>query len=172
MSEMTTMADMGDVKSKQIYLEVCMGIERLCADMYHYYSEIYEENHDASRLWKTAALEEENHQRQFELALRLLNETEIDVPFGCLNRAYAIQYKLLKLTDHVRNNKPDLLTAVSKAVEMEEILADLHAHTALKFKDESLQKLFKALSEADHEHVAALQSYRTVLYLPHTEMTG
>lgn len=165
-------ADMCEQMNKQGFFEVCMGIEQLCADLYHFYSKIYEENPDASQLWKTAAFEEENHKRQFELALRLLNDTEIDVPISSLNRAYSVQYKLLKLTDHVKNNKPDLLTAVLKSVEMEEVLADLHAYSALKFGEESLQKLFKALSEADREHVAALQNYRSVLYLPLTEMEG
>ena len=72
---------------------------------------------EASRLWKKTALEEENHRRQFELALRLVNETEFEVSKDGLKRAYSIQNKLLNLMEHIKDNKPDLLTAVTKALE-------------------------------------------------------
>ena len=166
MSEMTVMM------SKRNFLEVCMGIEKLCADLYHHYSEIYEDIPEASQLWKKTALEEENHRRQFELALRLVNETEFEVSKDGLKRAYSIQYKLLNLMEHIKDNKPDLLTAVTKALEMESKLADLHVHTSLHFKDESMQKLFNTLSEADRDHVTDMQRYRTILYLPLCEMEG
>lgn len=166
------MGEMTGMMTRKIFLEVCMGIERLCADLYYYYSEIYQDIPDASELWKKTALEEENHQKQFELALRLLNETEFDVPEESLKRAYAVQNKFLNLIDHVKLNKPDLLTAVSKAIEMEENIADLHVHTSLKFRDESLQKLFKSMSEADQDHIAALRHYQTILFLPQSEMRG
>jgi len=164
------MSDMSDITSKRIFLEVCMGIEKLCADVYHYYSEIYEDIPEASSLWKKTALEEENHQMQFGLALRMLSGTEFEVPQESLKRAYSVQHKLLDLINHVKDTRPDLLTAVSKAVEMEEKLADLHAYTALHFNDESMQKLFKSLSKADHSHISDLQRYRSILYLPQSEM--
>lgn len=166
------MSEMTNMMTKKIFLEICMGIEGLCADLYHYYSSIFEDIPDASRLWKKTALEEENHKRQFELALRLWNETEFEVLNESLQKAYSIQFKLLKLVNHVKNTKPELLTAVSRAVEMEEKISDLHAHTSLIFREESMQKLFKALSEADHDHIASLQRYRTILYLPLSEMSG
>jgi len=72
--------------------------------------------------------------------------------------------------NHVKSNQPDLLTAVSKAVELEEKLEDLHLHSSLNFKEKSMQKLFRALSEADREHIAEMQRYRTVLFLPQSEM--
>jgi rubrerythrin len=171
-SKGSTMSDMTVMMSKKIFLEVCMGIEGLCAELYHYYSEIYEDIPEASRLWKKTALEEESHQRQFELALRLVNETEFEVSKDGLKRAYAIQYKLLKLLEHIKSNKPELLTAVSKAVEMENKLADLHVHTSLHFKEEAMQNLFKSLSDADRDHVSDMQRYRTILHLPLCEMEG
>ena len=164
------MSEMSDVMASKIFLEVCMGIETLCADLYHYYSDIYVDIPDASRFWKKAALEEENHRKQFELALHLLNETEFAVSKESLKRAHSIQYKLLELINHIKSNQPELLTAVSKAIEMEEKLADLHAYTALNFKEASMHDLFKALNEADRDHVADMQRYRTILFLPLSEM--
>lgn len=164
------MSAMSGMITRKIFLEVCMGIEMLCADLYHFYSKIYEDIPEASKLWKKTALEEENHQKQFELVLRLLDEIEFEVPRDSLQRAYSIQFKLLKFTDQIKSTKPELLTAFSKAIEMEEKLADLHVHTALRFEEESMQNLFKALSEADRDHVAELQRYQTVLYLPQCVM--
>lgn len=166
------MSEMTELTTKKNFLEVCMGIEGLSADLYHHYSKIYEDIPEASRLWEKTALEEENHQKQFELASRLVSETEFEVSKDGLKRAYSIQIKLLQLLEHIKNNKPELLTAVSKALEMEEKLADLHAHTSLNFKEESMQNLFKALSEADRGHVADMQRYQTILCLPLTEMEG
>lgn len=163
---------MSDMANRKNFLEVCMGIEGLCADLYHYYSEIYADIPEASTLWTKTAIEEENHQKQFELALRLMDETEFDVSQTSLDRAYAIQYKLLKLTNHVKTEKPELLVAVSKAVEMEVKLADLHVHTSLNFKDESMQKMFKALGEADSNHVYDMHRFQTILSLPYSQMEG
>lgn len=166
------MGDTSDVMASKTFLEICRGIERLCADLYHYYGDIYEAIPEAASLWKKTALEEENHQMQFELALRLMDETEFEVSKESLKRAFSIQSKLLKLTDHVKKVKPELLTAISGAVEMENQLANLHVHSAFIFKEESMQKLFKALSDHDCEHVEALQRYNTILHLPHSEMEG
>lgn len=164
------MSETAGIMASKIFLEICIDIEGLCADLYHYYSKIYEDIPEASHLWKKTALEEENHQKQFELALRLLSETEFEISKDSLKRAYSIQCKLLKLMDHIKINQPELLTAVSKAVDMEEQLADLHAHTSLTFKDESMQDLFRALSNADRDHVSDIQRYRSILFLPLCEM--
>jgi rubrerythrin len=166
MSKGTNMSEMTIMVTKKAFLEVCIRIEGICAELYHYYSKIYEDIPEASRLWKKTALEEENHQRQFELALRLIDETEFGISKDSLKRVYAAHNRLLKLAGNLMNKKPELLSAVSKALEMEEKLADLHAYTALNFTDESMKNLFNALSDADRDHVADLQNYRTTLHLP------
>ncbi len=166
------MGKMAESKTNQVYLEVSMGIEGLCAGLYHHYGSICEDIPEAACLWKKTALEEENHQKQFGLALHLLHEIHLEILAGSLNRAHSIHYKLLKLMDHIKSNKPDLLTAVVKAIEMERNLADLHAHSSLNCKDDSLQRLFKSLSEADGDHVSDLLRYRTILSLPYSEMDG
>lgn len=166
------MSETTDLTTKQFFLETCMGIEGLCAEMYHFYSRIYEDIPEASSLWKKTALEEENHQKQFAMALRLLEEIEFEVPKDSLERALLIHDKLMKLMDHIKRDRPDLLTAVSKALVMEDKLADLHVHSSLNFKEASMQKLFKALSEADRDHVADMQRYQSILSLPQSEMQG
>lgn len=166
------MSEIADMMGKKTFLDVCRGIEGQCAELYHYYSSIYEDIPEVSGLWKKTALEEENHGKQFELVIRLWNETEFDVLLDSMRTAYSIQLKLDGLLKNIRNTRPDPLLAISKAVEMEERLADLHAHTSLKFREESMQKLFNALNEADCDHVADLRRHYSVLYLPHAEITG
>jgi len=51
------------------------------------------------------------------------------------------------------------------------VLADLHAHISLNFNDSNMQNLFRALSEADRDHLSALKQYRTILYLPQSDMS-
>jgi rubrerythrin len=166
------MNDMSSSASKKLFLEVCMGIEKLCADVYYGYSKLYEDIPEAASLWVKTALEEENHQRQFEMALRMIDDIVFEVPKANLERAYSIQFKLLKLLNHLSEVKPELHVAVSKAIEMEEKLSDLHLHTSVKFTDVSLQSLFKTLGEADRDHVSALQQFQTILSLPISEMNG
>lgn len=166
------MSDMIDIITGKLFLEECMRIEGLCAALYHFYSDIYEDIPDASRLWKKTALEDENHQKQFELALRLLSEAEFELSKERMKRAYSVNCNLVKFMKHVKSNKPEIMTAVAKAVELEEILADLHVHSSLNFKEESLQKLFKAMSKSDYDHVAALKRFWAILYLPQSEMEG
>lgn len=170
--EESNVFEMSDMMTKKIFLEICMGIEGLCANLYHHYGLIYEDIPEAAGLWEKTALEEENHRKQFGLAIRLWNETEFELLRGSMRHAYVLQFKMLELTSQIKNSRPNLLTAISKAVEMEEKLTDLHVHTALKFKEDSLRLMFKGLGEADHDHAAELQRYRSTLCQPLAEITG
>lgn len=166
------MSELADKMGKKIFLDVCIKIEGLCADLYHFYSKIYEETPEAFRLWKKTALEEECHRKQFELALLFLTETEYEVPNESLKRAFTIKENLQRQIHHIKNNRQDLFTAVSTAVEMEENLADLHVHNSLNFKDVTMQSLFKAMSAYDRGHIADLQTFQSNLNLPLREMEG
>jgi rubrerythrin len=154
-----------------LYLDLCSKIEGLCAELYHYYSEIFHEDVDCSRLWKKTALEEENHQKLFELANRLKFDCEVELTadFEKASRAYS---KLNTLLSHVRQTPPDIFLAITKAIEMEEALADLHLDSSIKFKDEQVQNMFKALQTHDIDHIDSLRHYQAVLFLPKTEMVG
>jgi len=128
------MSEMKDMMTRKIFLDVCMGIEKLCAELYHCYSKIYADIPEACSFWKKAALDKENLRKQYEVLLRLLNEIEFDVSADSLKRAYCIQNQLLKLLEHTRNSKPDLTTAFSKSAEIEGSLEDMHAHASISGK--------------------------------------
>jgi len=153
------------------FFDVCAGIEGLCAKLYHYYSDIYKDNDEVSRLWAKTALEEENHQKQFELVNRLRDDIGFDLNAD-IDRTVRIHQKLGTLLEHVRLNPPDLVTALSRAIEMEENLADLHLDSSVSFHDESIKAMFLALREFDQDHVKSLRHCLAIMQLPTTEMVG
>lgn len=154
-----------------LIFSICAKIEAGFAELYHYYSELFSEDPDVSALWKKVAAEEENHARQFDFADRLYRNADFNVTVDA-GRPQRVFEKLCSLLEHVRQNPPALETALVRAIEMEEVLADLHMATAVKFADESIQKMFIAMSGSDREHIQSLRRYLTVLKLSHTEMNG
>lgn len=164
-----TMTDQSEQNNLMLFFDVCSKIEGLCAELYHYYSELFIDDEDCSRLWKKTALEEENHQKQFDLANRLRNDCEFEL-LGDTQRAYRIHNKLTELISYVRKSPPDIYLAVSKAIEMEHALSDLHLESAVKFKELQTKNLFKALQIDDQHHINSLINYQSILMLPSTEM--
>lgn len=148
--------------------DVCSKIEARFAELYQYYGDIFSEDYDASKLWKKAALEEENHLSQFELADRLYRWSDFAVTVD-LERAQRICKKMDMFLEHVRKVPPTLETALIKAIEMEEALVDLHMTTAVIFSDGAVQKLFKAMAGADREHIQSLKEYLSVINLSRAE---
>lgn len=153
------------------FFDVCAGIEGLCAELYHFYSDLFTDNTDMSSLWKKTALEEENHQKQFELASRIQGDVSFDLNAD-LDRTVRIHQKLGTLLLYVRQNPPDAVTALTRAIEMEENLADLHLDSSVRFHDENVKKMFQALSEFDRDHVKALRHCLAIMTLHQTEMAG
>ncbi|MFZ4860128.1 MAG: hypothetical protein ACOYL3_27510 [Desulfuromonadaceae bacterium] len=154
-----------------LFLNVCSKIEGLSAELYHYYSELFHEDEESSRLWEKTALEEENHQKLFELAIRLRNECEIEIVTD-YNKALRVYEKLKALLSHVRQTPPDIFLAITKSIDMEVALADLHIDSATKFNDVQIKNMFKSLQGHDQEHIDALRRHQAILFLPRTEMTG
>ncbi len=157
--------------SAVLFFDVCARIEGCCAELYHYYSEIHCENVDLSNMWKKTALEEEGHQKHFELANKILDEVDFELT-GDLERARRMYGKLNTLLEHVRKTPPEPVVALSRAIEMEESLGDLHLDSAVRFKDDSINQMFQALRSFDQEHVIAMQRCLTVLKLSESEMVG
>jgi rubrerythrin len=154
-----------------LFFDVCAKIEGLCAELYHYYSDLFQENSEASQLWKKTALEEENHKRQFELANRLRDAAEFEIEAD-LERTYRIYQKLQNLLEHVRTNPPDIETALTKAIEMEEHLADLHMDSAVRFGNESIKEMFQSMRDFDKDHEKLLKHFLAIIKLPKADMLG
>jgi hypothetical protein len=147
------LSEIAQLMTRKIFLDLCMEIERLCADLYSTYSTMYVEIPETCSFWKKAALGKENLQKQYEILLRLMNEIEFDVSGDSLKRADFIQRKLRKFIDQSKNGRPELWKTFSNAVEIEKDLADMHDHPSLNFREESMQKLSRVLGEAEHDTV-------------------
>jgi rubrerythrin len=160
-----------DQAATAYFLDQCIQIESLCAELYHYYSDLFRDNEEVSRLWKKTALEEENHQKQFELAYRLREECEFEVK-GNIERVKHIHQKFIRLLEHVRQNPPDIVTALQKAIEMEESIADLHMESAVRSRDAHIHDMFQAMRKFDQGHMEALNVMLAVMKLPQTEMAA
>ncbi len=165
------MQDSDQSDKAAVFFDVCARIEGLCAELYHFYSDLFAENPEVSSLWKKTALEEENHQRQFELAARLREDVSFDLAAD-IDRTSRIHQKLGTLLQYVRQNPPDAVTALVRAIEMEENLADLHLDSSVRFHDENVKKMFQALSEFDLDHVKSLRQCLAIMTLHQSEMNG
>ena len=154
-----------------LFLDACSNIEGLCAKLYHYYSDIFKDNEDVSQLWKKTALEEENHQKQFELALRIRDDVKFDLTAD-FDKTLRIQQKLNNLLGHVHMAPPDIETALVKAIEMEEVLAELHLDSSVNFHDETIRKMFQAFRDFDQDHVKSLKHCLAIITLSQSEMVG
>lgn len=150
---------------------ICAKIEARFAELYHYYSELFSDDSDAAGLWKKVAEQEENHLRQFEFADRLYRWDDFKVNVE-IERARRICEKMNVLLEHVRQNPPDLETALRKAISMEEVLAEFHMASAVIFADKNTQKLFRAMAECDRDHIQSLKRFYAVTNLSRTEMAG
>ncbi|NVN92550.1 MAG: hypothetical protein HXX11_18410 [Desulfuromonadales bacterium] len=153
-----------------LFLEVCKNIQLLSAEVYHRFGDAYGEIPSAALLWKKAALEEENHSRQFELLLRLKNEVAFELIPTDPQRAWHVQRIIIKLLDILKHITPELMSALTLTIEMEELLANLHVQKAVRFMDESVERLFKACGRADQEYVGAFERFRVTQLLSMSEI--
>lgn len=164
--------DSDSIREKSLlFLDVNARIEDLCAELYHFYSRVFLDNREVSLLWKKTAMEEENHRMQIQMAMRLSDAIEDVLPDG-LSVTYTMHLKLKRLVAGVKNNPPDLVTALKKAIEMEERMAFLHVESSVRFRDESIRSMFEALRGADRGHITALKRQLAIETLAFTEMDG
>jgi len=154
-----------------LYFDVCARIEGCCAELYHYYSEIFQDSEDVASMWKNTALEEEGHQKQFEMANKIIRDVSFELNAD-MERATRVYQKLNNLLEHVRMYPPEITVALSKAIDMEESLADLHLDSSVHFQDDSINKMFLAMRGFDKDHIAAMRRCLTILQLADTEMAG
>ena len=145
---------------------VCMEIEEMCAELYHYLSEVHRNEPYAARLWKKTALEEEHHRKLFELSITLMQEIECEPAPANMERALAVRQKLSELLHIVKRNPPNLITALNKAIDMEKHIADLHVESLVHFKNKDIQNMFDTLYRSDQDHIGALERYLAIVSLP------
>ena len=139
-------------------LQTCAAIERECAGLYHWLSNLFHDDRTVSTLWKKTALEEENHESQFLLAEKL-SDGILAVPLIDLATVIAELERLKKLRLEFEKNPPDLIRALETAITIEEELDGFHLQKILLFSNEDHRKMFGAMMAHDREHAESLKRF-------------
>ena len=152
--------DAGKVDPEMIsVLEICRDVELSCAKLYRYFAEIFSSHQEMAELWRKTVREEENHARQFVLAIKLCDEQIIDTLSLDGSTAKNMLNVVKSMHDEARKNKPSILDSLRTAIKLEEDLALFHMTTAANFVAESHKKLFSAMMNADKNHVEELREF-------------
>jgi rubrerythrin len=146
-------------------LRICAEMERENADLYHWLSQLFQENRRAALLWKKTALEEENHECQFILAEKLAAGM-LTVPLLEEDTAVRQLEKLRALRREFEADPPTLVRALESAIILEEDLAKFHLEKLLLYSDEDDRKMFAAMMDHDSNHAETLRSFYAELVFP------
>lgn len=141
------------------FIKECAKIEETAALIYHEFSRNKHCDAELVKIWQDMARDEEDHALQLKFALRVpLGEAFSGVRNNCPDpeKLYALASGILQKT---RENGCQLLEMLKDAVTLEKEFCKIHATYALEFKEPGLLKTFKALANADAEHLQALQNY-------------
>ena len=151
------MADKKKLKLSDVnILQICCKLEETCAEMYHYFAQLYVESPDARELWTKTAQEEESHAEQFRLAYRLhgsgMKALKIDEV-----SAQKLLTNIQSIFELVKKFPPTLKDALRYAIRMENSMAEYHMNTIVEFEDENLARLFTSMIKNDQEHIQMLE---------------
>lgn len=130
-------------------LRTCAEIEASTAKIYRLFASLHGDEPRVVALWLKTAEEEDNHQRQFELGLRLSPET--------IEKADHVLQQVRDAIAKVETSPPDIESALKFAVDMEMKLSEFHMKSAVVFVNDYYRTMFKSMMSNDREHVQALK---------------
>lgn len=146
-------------------LEICRDIELTSAELYEYFAKIFSDHEEMAALWDKTAQEEENHAKQFILAISMRRDQIVDALFIDSSTAENTLSFVKAIYDVVRVNKPSMLEALSSAITLEVNLSKFHMTTAVHFVEKSQRQLFAAMMKADKNHIEALREFHQRLLI-------
>jgi len=138
-------------------LEICRDVEVYVSELYYYFEESFRDTPDISSLWRKTAMEEENHAKQFVLAINLRKQDIVHAVIIDQSTAEAALSKVKSLYETVRQSKPAIVDALHMAIELEEELAEYHLSALARFQDKSHKMLFEAMMNHDNGHALELK---------------
>ena len=137
-------------------LTACQEIETVAAQIYHFHADRFAEARQISLLWRQTAHEEEYHACQVLLARRLADYfscPELDV-----GQIESTRNLCRALYETIKKSPPSLEEAFLTAIDLEEMLAQLHMENAMQFEQQGGIYLFRGLMMQDFRHVEKLES--------------
>jgi predicted class III extradiol MEMO1 family dioxygenase len=109
-------------------LELCRDVEAASAELYKYFAEIYSDHPELAALWRKTAKEEEDHAKQFVLALKMRREPFIDAIVIDGSKAENALKIVRSLNDMARKSPPGMLEALRAAIKLGATRAELVAY--------------------------------------------
>ena len=148
-------------------LEVCQTVEFSCAELYHFFAELFKDDRDIFLLWLKTAMEEENHARLFALVGKLRRSNIVEsIRIDLVDAEVALLY-VRSVIDRVKKTPPSLAEALRIAIDLEKKLDGFMMGNVIGFADQTHEKSFLAITNADNRHVESLQeAYDRVLLRP------
>ncbi len=136
-----------DIAVAQV-LTVCEKTEFACADIYHYFANLFKEEREIFYIWLKSALERENRARLFTLVGKLRLDDVVEAALLDLARAEEILKKVRELELQVKEEPPTVREALELAMELEQMLDAISMEKVVQFT-ESYQKWFLAIMNRD-----------------------
>jgi rubrerythrin len=138
-------------------LEVCKNVELACAELYHYFADLFKDDRDSLLLWLKTAMEEENHAKLFALIGKLrrnniIKSIQVDLVEVEVNLLY-----VRSLIERVKKDPPTLGEALLMAIDLEKKLDGFLMGNIIDFSDASYEKSFLAITNSDSRHIETLQ---------------
>lgn len=138
-------------------LEVCMNVELACAELYHYFAELFKDDRPSLLLWLKTAMEEENHARLFTLVGKLRRNNIIEsIHIELVEVEVSLLY-VRSLIDKLKKSPPTKEEALRIALDLEEKLDRFMMGNVIKFVDKSYERSFLAITNSDSRHLESLQ---------------
>ncbi|TGU73982.1 rubrerythrin [Geomonas terrae] len=136
-----------DIAVAQV-LTVCEKTEFACADIYHYFANLFKEEREIFYIWLKSALERENRARLFALVGKLRLDDVVEAALLDLAQAEKILKKVRELEKKVKEEPPAVREALELAMELEQMLDAISMERVVQFT-ESYQKWFLAIMNRD-----------------------
>jgi rubrerythrin len=145
-------------------LEVCQTVELSCAELYHYFAELFKDDRGSFLLWLKTAMEEENHARLFALVAKLRRSNIVEsIRIELVDAEVTLIY-VRSLIEKVKRDPPSLEEALRLAIDLETKLDGFMIENVINFADESYEKSFLAITNADAKHLESLQeAYQSLI---------
>jgi hypothetical protein len=138
-------------------LEVCQGIELSCAELYHYFADLFKCDRDSSLLWLKLAMEKENHARLFGLMAKLRQNNLVDaVQFKPGDAQVNLLY-VQSLGEKVRKQPPSADEALFLAVDLEQKLGGFMIENFPGSGDLPYEKSLLAGASTGNSHLESLR---------------
>ncbi|GFO55749.1 hypothetical protein GMSM_27560 [Geomonas sp. Red276] len=147
-----------DQNSLRKLLQTCSDLEALAGELYRTLAKVHKDDDAAHALWLKTAREEDNHQLQFDLCLRLASNMVhgSSVSQEKADRAVALFKESIV---NLRNSPPSVPAALKFAIRMETAMLEFHTAQALDFTSDQFLNMFKAMMNDDREHIKSLQDF-------------